>query len=50
MLLMKSRLRRVRFIRSRWIMIAGEHTFYAIVVDENGRESHPGSATYILKE
>lgn len=31
-------------------MIAGEHTFYAIVVDENGRESHPGSATYILKE
>ena len=31
-------------------MIAGEHTFYAIIVDENGRESYPGSATYILKE
>ncbi|MGI6010929.1 MAG: chitobiase/beta-hexosaminidase C-terminal domain-containing protein [Ruminococcus sp.] len=31
-------------------MIAGEHTFYAIIVDENGKESYPGSATYILKE
>ncbi|MGI6006260.1 MAG: chitobiase/beta-hexosaminidase C-terminal domain-containing protein [Ruminococcus sp.] len=27
----------------------GEHTFYAIIVDQNGKESYPGSATYVLK-
>lgn len=31
-------------------MLEGEHTFYVILVNEYGKESYPGSATYILKE
>ena len=27
----------------------GEYTFYAIIVNQNGKESYPGSATYIVK-
>lgn len=30
-------------------MLEGEHTFYAIVVDEYGKVSTPGSQTYVLK-
>lgn len=30
-------------------MLDGEHTFYAIVVDEYGKVSTPGSQTYVLK-
>lgn len=31
-------------------MIAGTHTFYAILVDEHGKVSYPGSAIYTLSD
>ena len=31
-------------------MQMGTHTFYAILVDENGKVSYPGSAIYTLEE
>lgn len=31
-------------------MPEGEHTFYVMLVNEYGKESYPGSATYVLKE
>ena len=31
-------------------MPEGEHTFYVILVNEYGKASYPGSATYVLKE
>lgn len=30
-------------------MPQGEYTFYAIIVNQNGKESYPGSATYVVK-
>ncbi len=30
-------------------MPRGESTFYAVIVNQNGKESYPGSATYVVK-